>query len=131
MQLSPVFLTCAAALNAILFSASVFAQSSDQISVNDLKEQWGQVILCQRIYTLPTVKPRLYDFDTEQCKLAESFVLNIVSRYPEQQQSELKNMAERHAGALTFNTREPYHSVPACREFCAELATLQKKNKPE
>ena len=92
-----------------------------------IKEQWGQLLFCKRIYTMPEVRPRLYSFDTETCDKAEQVIAGVVGKYTVQQQNQLKNQAEQHAVKLSYNTSEPYHSVPACREYCSELATIREQ----
>ncbi len=110
----------------ILFGTqSAIAQDFDQLSTTEIKEKWGRVILCQRIYTLSEVKPRLYDFDYEQCDSASQLMTEIVANYPATEQALLKTQAERHARALSFNTSEPYHSVHACRQYCGKLAKMR------
>lgn len=92
-----------------------------------LKEQWGQLLFCKRIYTMPEVRPRLYSFDTEACNKAERVIFNVLGKYSEAEQGRLKDQAEKHAVKLSYNTFEPYHSVPACREYCSELADSQEE----
>ena len=87
-----------------------------------LMEKWGQLMLCQRIYQMPEVRTRLYDFDLDRCNGAEQAIIRWASRYNTQEQSAIRLQAERHARSLSYNTSEPYHSVPACREYCTELA---------
>ena len=111
----------------ILFTTPLAAQDVDQLDWTGTREKWGQVIFCQRIYKMPEVQPRLYSFDVEQCNSAGQLMLDVVAKYSESQQVQLKNQAEQHAVALSYNTQEPYHSVAACREFCRELAETQDK----
>lgn len=86
-------------------------------------------MFCKRIYTMPEVKPRLYSFDTQACNNAGQVIADTVGRYTVQEQNQLKSQAERHAVKLSYNTSEPYHSVPACREYCSELAkTREERN---
>ena len=106
-------------------SAPVCARDIDQLDWTGIKEHWGQTLLCQRIYSLPEVKPRLYDFDIEQCEQATLAIAEAVGRYSETEQVELKNQAERHAVLLSRNASEPYNAVPACRLFCRDLAENQ------
>jgi len=108
----------------LVFSTSLAALDLDQLSKTELKEKWGQLLLCQRIYKMSEVKPRLYDFDTEQCDKAGQLMNSVVAKFSTQELITLKSHAERHAGALSYNTAEPYHSVPACREYCRELAEI-------
>jgi hypothetical protein len=111
----------------VLFSAPLTAQDPESLDWTTKKDKWGQLILCQRIYKMPEVKPRLYSFDIEQCDKAGQLVLDVISKYSKQEQAQLKNEAERHAFMLSRNTSEPYHSVPACREYCGKLAEIQDK----
>lgn len=114
---------------AILLSFSVsplIAGDLDQLSRVELKDQWGQVLFCQFIYKMPEVKPRLYDFDTEQCNAAAQWIGNLASKYPLQEQRVLKLQAEKHASRLSYNASEPYHAVPACRQYCRKLAEMQE-----
>lgn len=114
---------------AVLFSSPLAAGDIDQPSWDETRAEWGQLLFCQRIYQLPAVGSRLYDFDVEQCDKAGQVMLNAVAIYSPQDQVQLKNQAERHAFALSKNTAEPYHSVPACRSYCRELADkLDKQN---
>ena len=111
------------------FSTPLYALDIDQLNWNETMEKWGQVLFCQRIYNRPEVQSRLYNFDVEQCDKAGQLMSNVAARYPAQEQVQLKNQAERHALALSKNTAEPYHAVPACRTYCRELAdTLDKRN---
>ena len=103
------------------------AQDVDQLSWTEIREKWGQVLFCQRIYKMPEVKPRLYDFDIEQCNSANQLAMDIVAKYSKQDQSLLKRQAEQHAVKLGYNTTEPYHSVTACREYCRALSEFQEK----
>lgn len=113
----------------VSFSGPLLAQDIDQLSWDKTYEEWGQVLFCQRIYKLPEVKPRLYSFDVEHCDKAGQLMLSVVDKYSKQDQLQLKNQAERHAFLLSANTTEPYHSVPACRTYCRELAeTLDQRN---
>ena len=109
----------------VLLSSPVTALDVDQLDWTGIKEGWGQVIFCQSIYKMPEVKSRLYDFDIEHCDKAGLLLTDVVTRYSKQEQVELKNQAERHAGLLSRNTSEPYLSVPACRAFCSELTEIQ------
>lgn len=112
-----------------LFSTPLLAVDLDQLSWTETKEEWGQVLFCQRIYQRPEVQSRLYSFDVEHCDKAGQLMLDVVAKYPQQDLAQLKNLAEQHAFALSKNTAEPYHSVPACRAYCRELAdTLDKRN---
>jgi len=91
------------------------------------RTNWGQVLFCQGIYKMPGVRTRLYDFDIEHCNRAGRLVTQVVAKYPKQEREQLKSQAERHAVRLSHNTSEPYHSVPACRAYCRELAEIQDK----
>ena len=97
----------------------------EQLSATETFQKWGQILFCQRIYSLPEVRPRLYDFDVEHCDQAALLAADVISKYSEQDQQYLKQRAERHAKALSFNTSEPYHSVGACREYCRKLAEFR------
>lgn len=111
----------------VLFSGSLAAKDVESLDWTTTKDKWGQLILCQRIYKMAQVKPRLYDFDIEQCDKAGQLVIDVISKYSKQQQAQLKSQAERHAFMLSENISEPYHSVPACREYCGKLAEIQDK----
>ena len=111
----------------VLFSSPLIAQDNDPLDWTETKDQWGQVMFCQLIYKMPEVRPRLYSFDIESCDKAGQLMTDVVSRYSKQDQVQIKAQAERHAYRLGHNTSEPYHSVPACRDFCGELATIQDK----
>ena len=50
----------------VLFSTPLAAKDVDQLDWTGIREEWGQVIFCQRIYKMAEVKPRLYSFDIEQ-----------------------------------------------------------------
>ena len=110
-----------------LLSAPLAAKEIDQLGWIGVKEEWGQVLFCQRIYKMPEVKTRLYSFDIEQCDKAGLLMADVVTKYSKEQQLELKNQAERHSTLLSRNTSEPYQSVTACRAFCKELADIQDK----
>jgi len=110
-----------------LLSAPLAAKEIDQLDWTGVKEEWGQVLFCQRIYKMPEVRPRLYDFDIEQCNTANQLALDIVAKYSIQDQARLKSQAEQHAVRLGYNTSEPYHSVVACREYCKALSDFQEK----
>ena len=97
----------------------------EQLSATETFEKWGQVLFCQRIYTLPEVRSRLYDFDVQHCEQAALLAADVISKYSKQDQQYLKQRAERHAKALSLNTSEPYHSVGACREYCRKLAEFR------
>ena len=109
----------------VLVSVPAIARDFDQLDWTEIKDKWGQLIFCQRIYKMPEVKPRLYSFDFEQCDKAGQLVTDIVAKYSKQEQVQLRNQAEQHAIKLSYNTSEPYHSVAACREYCRELAEKQ------
>ena len=94
----------------------------EQLSVTEFKEKWGQVIFCQSIYKMPEVKPRLYDFDLEQCADAGQLALQVLNQYPPDARPALRLQAENHARAISLNTNEPYQAVPACREYCRKLS---------
>lgn len=111
-----------------LLSSSLYAQDTETRDWTETRDKWGQLLFCQRIYTLPEVKPRLYDFDFEQCKTAGELLQSAISTYSEQSQALLKKQAEQHAYRISYNTNEPYHSVGACREYCKELAGQMEKN---
>ena len=108
-------------------SPPLIAQDSDQPDWTETKDKWGQLLFCQRIYTIPDIKSRLYGFDIEQCDKAEQLIASIVAKHPQQDQQKLRYQAEQHAVRLSRNTSEPYHSVPACREYCGKLAEIQDK----
>ena len=110
----------------LLMAASPLTSLADNDNdPNLLMEKWGQLMLCQRIYQMPEVRTRLYDFDLERCNSAEQAIIRWASRYNTQDQTAIKLGAERHARSLSYNTSEPYHSVPACREYCNELAGVR------
>lgn len=111
-----------------LLSSALSAQDIDTPGWTKTRDNWGQLLFCQRIYTLPEVKTRLYSFDTEQCDKAKKPVQDLVSGYSTQQQALLKNQAEQHAYRISQNTSEPYHAVGACRDFCKELVEHLEKN---
>ncbi len=111
----------------VLCSTPLAALDVDQLNWTETREKWGQVLFCQLIYKMPEVKPRLYSFDIEHCDKAGQLMTDTVTKYSKQDQVQLKNQAERHAVALTYNTPEPYKSVPACREYCQQLAEIQDK----
>ena len=112
-----------------LLCAPLAAQDIDQLSRTETKDKWGQVMFCQRIYKMPEVQSRLYDFDVEHCDRAAQLMADVVTRYSSQEQVQLKYQAEQHAVRLTRNTREPYHAVAACREYCKTLTgILDKRN---
>ena len=111
----------------MMLSSPLIAQEFDQDAWIKTKEKWGQLLYCQRIYKMPEVKTRLYDFDIEQCDKASQLADSVVAKYPKEAQTQLKNQAERHAYMLSKNTSEPYLAVPACREYCQELADIQDK----
>lgn len=122
-------LTTVIAIQSCLFASLLTAAEPAQLSRIELKDKWGQVLFCQKIYQMTEVKPRLYDFDTEQCDAAEQLVQDFISKYPRSDRQALKIDAEEHARALSHNSSEPYHSVPACREYCSKLASIwDKKN---
>jgi len=106
----------------IFLSTPLTALDVEQLSWTQIKEKWGQVLFCQRIYMMPEVKSRLYGFDIEHCDQAGQLIADAVMRYPEQERVLLKNQSERHAALLSRNSLEPYHSVAACRAYCRELA---------
>ena len=106
----------------IFLSPPLTALDEDQLSWTETKEKWGQVLFCQRIYQMPEVKSRLYDFDVEHCDQASQLIADVVTRYTEQERKLLKSQSERHAALLSRNSSEPYHSVSACRAYCSELA---------
>jgi hypothetical protein len=108
-----------------LYCSPVVAQDLDQLDWTTTKDKWGQLLFCQRIYTLPEVRGRLYRFDLESCDKAGKLVDHVISRYSPQQQAQLKGQAEQHSFRLGENTSEPYLSVPACREYCSRLAEIQ------
>ena len=129
MQLPQVLRLLICTLLPVSFSAPSLALDIEQLSWDKTYEEWGQVLFCQRIYKLPEVTPRLYSFDVEHCDKAGRLMLGVAAKYSKQDQLQLKNQAERHAFLLSGNTTEPYHSVPACRAYCRELAdTLDQRN---
>ena len=111
----------------VLFSTSLAALDVEQLNKTETIKKWGQVILCQRTYKMPEVRSRLYDFDVEHCDQAGLLMSELTAKYPKQEQEQLKYQAERHAAAISLNTSEPYHSVPACRTYCRELAEIRDK----
>ena len=50
----------------VLFSTPLTASDIDQLNKIETKDKWGQLIFCQRIYKMPEVKSRLYNFDFER-----------------------------------------------------------------
>ena len=105
-----------------LLSQPLSAVDIEQLSVTEFKQKWGQVIFCQTIYKMPEVKPRLYDFDLEQCNDAGQLALQVLNQYPADRRAALRLKAENHARAISLNTNEPYQAVPACREYCQKLS---------
>lgn len=105
----------------LLFATPLTAQDSGQANWVEAKDKWGQVLFCQIIYKMPEVQTRLYDFDVKQCDKASEVMTNVIASYSQQDQIQLKALAEQHAFRLSRFTSEPYQSVPACREFCQEL----------
>lgn len=118
-------------LFALLSTSLVFGAEPkvdvDQLSSTEIYQKWGQVLFCERIYKMPEVRSRLYDFDVEHCEQATKLVADVISKYSQQDQEQLKILAERHAGLLSRNTSEPYKSVPACREYCRKVAEVQEE----
>ena len=111
----------------VLFSTPLAAEDEEPLDWTTTKEKWGQLMFCQRIYKMPGVKSRLYDFDIEQCEKAGQLADDVISKYSKQRQAELRNQAERHAFMLSQNTSDPYQAVPACREYCGQLAEIRDK----
>lgn len=111
----------------VSFSTPLAAQEEEPLDWTTTKEKWGQLMFCQRIYKMPGVKSRLYDFDVEKCEKAAQLADDVISKYSKQKQADLKNQAERHAFMLSHNTSDPYQAVPACREYCGKLAEIQDK----
>lgn len=109
----------------VLLSTSIAAKEAGPLDWNEVREELGQVLFCQRIYKRPEVSPRLYSFDIERCEKAGLYMTDVVSKYSKQEQADLRKQAERHAIQLSRNTPEPYHSVSACRTFCQALAEIQ------
>lgn len=109
----------------LLLSTSLTAKDLSQLDWTGIKEEWGQVIFCQRIYKMPEVQPRLYSFDIEHCDKAGQIMTGVATRFSTQEQIALKNQAEQHAILLGQNASEPYHSVVACRELCRDLTEIQ------
>ncbi len=124
-------LNAAIAMLVCFFAPPLAAADTDQLSPTELKDKWGEVIFCQKIYKMPEVRSRLYDFDIEQCDAAARLAEDLVSKYPINEQQILKVEAEKHARRLSYNTSEPYHSVSACREYCSKLAEIQEERKAE
>ena len=108
-----------------LLSYPLAAQDTSGLDWTETKDKWGQLLFCQRIYKLPEVKARLYDFDVEKCDKAQELVLEVITKYSQQDQVLLKNEAEQHAYQLSHNTSEPYFAVGACREYCDKLAEIK------
>jgi len=106
----------------LLLAMPLAAQQSDQARWIETKDKWGQVLFCQTIYKMPEVQTRLYDFDVKQCDMAALVMTDAVASFSRADQIQLKALAEQHAFRLSRFTSEPYQSVPACREFCQELA---------
>ena len=127
----PRYLTTFSLLVGLFFIPLASAENPavviDQLSTTETAEKWGQVLFCQRMYNMPEVKSRLYDFDTEHCNQAALLVAEVVSKYSMQEQDQLKFRAERHAVALSYNTSEPYHSVGACRQYCQKLTEVRRE----
>lgn len=115
-----------AILLAALTCQPLLASGDDEPDSVQIKEQWGQLLFCERIYTMPEVRTRIYSFDTEACNKAGKVISDAVARYTPPEQARLKHEAEQHAVKLSYNTSEPYHSVPACREYCNELANSRE-----
>jgi len=113
------------------FITPLAAVDVEQLTRTELTSGWGRLILCRRIYVLPEVKPRLYEFDVKQCESAAELVADLVSEYPERQQKQLKHEAESHARDLSFNVSEPYQSVTACRQYCQRLVGIQEQRKAQ
>jgi hypothetical protein len=109
----------------MLLAPQLAAEDMDQLTGTELKDKWGQVIFCQRIYTMPEVRTRLYDFDIEQCEAASLLIADLADKYIKSDQQAMKLQAEKHATALSYNTSEPYHSVPACRDYCKKLEQIR------
>ena len=121
----PIHLTIVATL--VLLSFPSTGVAADQSEWIETRESWGRVIFCQRIYKMPEVRVRLYDFDIEQCDKAGQLMDSKAAAFSDRQQAELKSQAERHASLLSRNTSDPYQSVVACREYCSELAETQDR----
>ena len=111
----------------VSIATSLAALDIDQLDRTETIKKWGQVIFCQRIYKMPEVGTRLYDFDVEHCEKAGLLMSEVTVKYSKQEQEQLKYQAERHSAALSRNTSEPYHSVPACRAYCRELTEIREK----
>ena len=116
-----------ATMQALLLSCSLVASETPDPGWTETKDKWGQLIFCQRIYKLPEVKTRLYSFDYEQCDKASQLVSDIIAKYSETDQKQMKVLAEKHAYKLSLNTSEPYHSVGACREYCGKLVEIKEQ----
>jgi len=117
------------ALITCFFTSPIAAADVNQLSPTEFKDKWGQIIFCQKTYKMSEVQPRLYDFDVEQCDAAARFAEALALKYPLNERQALKLQAEKHARALFQNTSEPYHSVPACREYCSKLVGIQDERK--
>lgn len=113
------------------FTTPLAAVDVEQLTRAELTAGWGRLILCKRIYVLPEVKSRLYEFDIKQCDSAAKLVAELVSEYPERNQQQLKLEAESHARNLSYNVSEPYQSVTACRQYCQRLVGIQEQRKAQ
>lgn len=111
----------------VLFSTSLAALDVEQLNKTETVKKWGQVIFCQRTYKMPEVRTRLYDFDVEHCDKADLLMSEVTAKYPKQEQEQLRYQAEKHAVAISRNTSEPYHSVPACRTYCRDLTEIRNQ----
>lgn len=109
----------------VMASASLPAQDQGQPEWLRIRDQLAQVMFCQLIYKMPDVKPRLYDFDIEQCDLAAQSMADIIARYPERDQAELRAQSKQHAYHLVHNAADPYLSVAACRVYCLDVTKDQ------
>lgn len=118
-------LTTIVLLFTLTLSNPIAARDPDNLGVIETKDKWGQLIFCQKIYKMPEVKSRLYDFDIEQCDKASLLVADVISKYSKKDQEALRNQAEQHAYKLSYNTSEPYQAVGACRDYCSKLAKIK------
>jgi hypothetical protein len=125
MHLPELLQSMAATALLVLPCAPLAALDVDQLNWIETREEWGQVLFCQRIYKMAEVKPRLYSFDIEHCDKAAQLMTDVVAKYAGHERVLLKNQAEQHALALSYNTSEPYHSVAACRAYCRDLAEIK------
>jgi hypothetical protein len=109
-------------LFAALIQTTPGAAEEPQMTELQLRENWGRVMYCERIYRHTNNQRRVYEFDVKQCEKANELMQQQANLYGENKALALKDIANQRAIEIEYSTVDVTAVINACRESCRKLS---------